>query len=364
VVEDKPAFDQYRFTNTSGSPRCITVDLDGTDCGSVESVTGAAYLGSFDPSNACANYLADSGTDSMWFTGPISYSFTVPAGATFGVVVQELNSEAGCSRYMLTVSGLGSSCPTATVTPTGPPATGTAPAATNTSVATGIATATITAATTTATSTVSATACAMSFSDVPSGSSFYSYVMCLACKGIISGYADSTFRPGNSITRGQLSKIVALSAAMTDPVEGQTFEDVPPGSTFYAYIERMAGREVVQGYPCGGPGEPCGPGNSPYFRPNSNTTRGQIAKIVVIAAGFPVTVGAQTFEDVPPAQPFYGWIEALASRGYIGGYPCGGPGEPCGPGNSPYFRPGNGATRGQLSKIVSQAFFPACSVTR
>ncbi|HYP19552.1 MAG TPA: SBBP repeat-containing protein, partial [Chloroflexia bacterium] len=230
VVGDKPGFDQYRFTNTSGAPRCITVALDGTDCGSVESVVSAAYLGAFDPSNSCANYLADGGTDSMWFTGPISYSFTVPAGAAFGVVVQELNSEAGCSRYILNVSGLGSTCPQATVTPTSPPTTGTAQAATNTPVTTGTAQATATRTSVatgtvpgTATAVVSATACAMSFSDVPSGSSFYGYVTCLACERVISGYSDGTFRPGNAVTRGQLSKIVALSAAMTDPVEGQSF---------------------------------------------------------------------------------------------------------------------------------------------
>src|SRR5439155_797077 len=49
-------------------------------------------------------------------------------------------------------------------------------------------------------------------------------------------------------------------------------------------------------------------------------------------------------------------IGRLASRGYISGYACGGPGEPCvPPGNLPYFRPNNNATRGQISKIDSNA---------
>ena len=30
------------------------------------------------------------------------------------------------------------------------------------------------------------------------------------------------------------------------------------------------------------------------------------------------------------------------------------------PANLPYFRPGNNATRGQASKIVSNTFFPGC----
>jgi hypothetical protein len=67
---------------------------------------------------------------------------------------------------------------------------------------------------------------------------------------------------------------------MVDPIGAQKFEDVLPGSTFYDYIQRLAGRGVISGYPCGGEGEPCGTENRSYFRPNSNATRGQTAKIV------------------------------------------------------------------------------------
>jgi hypothetical protein len=40
------------------------------------------------------------------------------------------------------------------------------------------------------------TACSIQFSDVPEGSTFYAYIRCLACRGVVSGYADGTFRPG------------------------------------------------------------------------------------------------------------------------------------------------------------------------
>ena len=163
---------------------------------------------------------------------------------------------------------------------------------------------------------------------------------------------------------GQLSKIVSNSAGWTDPHTEQSFQDVPPGSTFYDFIQRLASRGYINGYDCGGPGEPCiGPGNLPYFRPNANATRGQISKIVSNAAGFqdPIPAGQQSFQDVPPGSTFYDFIERLASRGVIGGYDCGGPGEPCiGPGNLPYFRPNANATRGQTSKIVANTFFPNC----
>ena len=88
------------------------------------------------------------------------------------------------------------------------------------------------------------------------------------------------FRPNGTSTRGQLTKIAALSAGFLDPPVGQTFEDVPPGSTFYTYTEQLASHGIMSGYACGGHGEPCvPPDNHPYFRPNNNVTRGQAAKI-------------------------------------------------------------------------------------
>jgi hypothetical protein len=142
----------------------------------------------------------------------------------------------------------------------------------------------------------------------------------------------------------------------------QSFEDVPVGSTFHMYVERMASRGIVSGYPCGGPGEPCGATNRPYFRPGANATRGQISKIVSNAAGLRDSPTGQSFEEVPPSHAFYLWIERLAMHGVMGGYACGGAGEPCGENNLPYFRPGANATRGQVTKISANAFYPDCSV--
>jgi hypothetical protein len=203
--------------------------------------------------------------------------------------------------------------------------------------------------------------CPLQFTDVPVGSTFYPYIHCLACRGIINGYPDGSFKPNNNVTRGQLSKIVANSAGFTDPQTVQLFEDVPLGSTFQTYIGRLATRGYINGYPCGNP-EPCvPPGNLPYFRPNANATRGQISKIVSNAAGFSDPPAGQTFEDVAPGSTFYDFIERLATRGVMSGYPCGGALEPCvPPENRPYFRPNNNATRGQTSKIVGNTFFTDC----
>ncbi len=215
------------------------------------------------------------------------------------------------------------------------------------------------------------TNCTIQFTDVTEDNTFYPSIICLACGGIIDGYTSGCetgnpcFKPGNNVTRGQISKIVSNAAGFNDTPTGQTFQDVPPGSTFYDYIERLAARDVMQGYPCGDPIEPCiGPDNRPYFRPNGTATRGQISKIVSNAAGFNDTSTGQAFQDVPLNSTFYDYIERLSSRGIINGYPCGGPGEPCiGPDNRPYFRTGALTTRGQASKIVALAFFPECGTS-
>jgi hypothetical protein len=213
------------------------------------------------------------------------------------------------------------------------------------------------------------TSCSIQFTDVPAGSTFYSYVHCLACQNILGGYStgcptgNPCFKPGNPVTRGQLAKIVSNSAGYNDQHNNQTFQDVPVGSPFYDFVERLSSRSIIGGYACGGAGEPCvPPANLPYFRPNAQVTRGQTSKIVAIAASLPAPPqGQQTFQDVPTNSTFWQWIESLATAGTIGGYPCGGAGEPCvPPQNRPYFRPNNNVTRGQAAKIVSNTFFPSC----
>ncbi len=254
-----------------------------------------------------------------------------------------------------TVTGTVTTLPTAISTPTAPIASRTPP-----DTATPLATAT-------------ATACTVAFNDVPPGSTFYSTIRCLACRGIVGGYPCGGpgepcpglyYRPNNNVTRGQVSKIVSESAGFADlvPSTQQTFADVAPGSTFHWWIERLSTRGIISGYPCGGPFEPCvAPLDRPYFRPNNNVTRGQLSKITSGAAGWTETPTGQTFADAPPASTFYLYIERMAARGIIQGYPCGGPFEPCvAPMDRPYFRPNSDATRGQMSKIAALAFFPNC----
>jgi len=300
-------YDAYRFTNTMGAPSCFTVSINAGTCVDTRYIFSAAYLTRFDPTSLCTNYLADIGASPL----PVgSYSFTVPAGASFEVVVYEIDPNVGCPSYSLNVTNC--------------------------------------------------QACTTQFVDVLPDNTFYGNVRCLACRGIVSGYADGTFRPNNLVTRGQLAKVVSNAGGFQEDPGAQIYEDVPPSHPFYQWIQRLSRRSYIGGYPCGGPGEPCVT-SRPYFRPVANATRSQTAKIVASAANYNEPPAGQTFEDVPPSHPFYQWIQRLAARGIMGGYTCGGPGEPC-VNNRPYFRPNNLVTRGQSAKIVANAFYPNCSI--
>src|SRR5207237_3891409 len=70
------------------------------------------------------------------------------------------------------------------------------------------------------------------------------------------------------------------------------------------------------------------------------------------AAGTPTTgpaCCAGTFNDVDPSAYYAAAVKYLNCHGFVSGYACGGPGEPC-PGQ--YFRPGAFTTRGQFTKIL------------
>ncbi|HKP51870.1 MAG TPA: S-layer homology domain-containing protein [Chloroflexia bacterium] len=201
------------------------------------------------------------------------------------------------------------------------------------------------------------------FADVSPSNTFYRYIQCIGCRGIISGYEDGTFRPNADVTRGQIAKIVSNSAGFNEDAGEQIYEDVPGSNPFYVWVNRLSRRGYMSGYPCGTvPEEPCNaPDNRPYFRPGNSATRGQLAKIVSNAAGYKDTPPDQLFTDIAPDHPFYIWVQRLASRGFISGYACGGPGEPCDDLDRPYFRAYNNVTRGQTSKIVANTFFPECA---
>ena len=91
--------------------------------------------------------------------------------------------------------------------------------------------------------------CAIAFTDVPSTQYFYTPVLWLTCEGVVSGYSDNTFRPFNTTTRAQFTKMIVLGIgwSLLNPAQGH-FTDVPPGSTFYSFVETAVAHGIISGY--------------------------------------------------------------------------------------------------------------------
>jgi hypothetical protein len=121
---------------------------------------------------------------------------------------------------------------------------------------------------------------------------------------------------------------------------GESFDDVPPTSGFYRFIETLLHHGVSGG---------CG---ATTYCPLADTTREQMAVFVLVAkegAGYaPPACGATpVFSDVPSSNPFCRWIEELARRGVVSG---------CGSGN---YCPTSPVTREEMAVFVLRTLDPA-----
>ncbi len=159
----------------------------------------------------------------------------------------------------------------------------------------------------------------------------YQYVGYLYCRGIISGYADGTFHPNAGSTRAQFAKMIALGFRwpIANPAN-PTFQDVPRDYPFYGYIETAYDHGIIGGYPDG------------TFRPSNPITRGQIAKMLVLAREWLLARPERpSFSDVPPDYWAFPYVETAFLHSIIGGYDDG------------TFRPHLEVTRSQLSKMLT-----------
>ena len=97
-------YETFTFTNTSGAPRCYTVTINA-QLGGPGDIESVAYDQVYDPTNIDTNYLGDTGISGLGTTvGQASYSFTVPAGHNFVVVVNATGNTTS-SPFSGTVSG-------------------------------------------------------------------------------------------------------------------------------------------------------------------------------------------------------------------------------------------------------------------
>ncbi len=129
------------------------------------------------------------------------------------------------------------------------------------------------------------------------------------------------------------STTVTVNNDIFTVLQGGNFADVSSGHPFYNEIGKLYARGVTLG---------CGDGN---FCPDQIVTRDQMAAFILRARGefSPPTPGSQRFLDVSPSNPFYNFIDRMATLQITLG---------CGDGN---YCPANPVQREQMAAFLIRA---------
>lgn len=148
----------------------------------------------------------------------------------------------------------------------------------------------------------------------------------------VTGYADGTVRPLNSITRSEvaamLCRLLTESQKQNVPQAGKTFSDVPADAWYRENVLILAGMGVITGRADG------------TFAPAQNITRAEFAVMLVRFAGITGEQGGEvTFSDISGH-----WAEsairAAAAQGWVKGMSDG------------TFRPDDSITRAEVMAML------------
>lgn len=116
------------------------------------------------------------------------------------------------------------------------------------------------------------------YSDVPKNEDYYASSTRLADLGIISGYEDGTFRPDNTITRAEFTKIVVCMMDKEKEAKSSTnltgFFDVDIASWHTHYIRYAVNQDILSGYADGS------------FRPNNTISVCEAVTILLRTLGY------------------------------------------------------------------------------
>jgi len=87
------------------------------------------------------------------------------------------------------------------------------------------------------------------FSDVKESHADYEGISTLYTAGIISGFPDGTFKPDTNVTRGQAAKMIAGALKLdTKEVVNPNFKDIDAANPYYGSIAALVGLKVISGY--------------------------------------------------------------------------------------------------------------------
>ena len=182
------------------------------------------------------------------------------------------------------------------------------------------------------------------FVDIPQGFWAFDQVGACVAAGIVAGYDDGMYHPGNPVSRDQMAAYIARAIAGGDDnvpayTGTPTFPDVSSTHWALRYVEYAVSQGVVGGYDDGG------------YHPNDPVDRGQMAVFVARAmaggdGNVPAYTGSPSFPDVDSGFWAYEYIQYIADdkRNVTQGYTDG------------LYHPETVVSRDQMAVYVARAF--------
>lgn len=171
-----------------------------------------------------------------------------------------------------------------------------------------------------------------SFTDVKPTLDHYGPIMNLAERGIVSGYADGTYRPDHKLTRGQASKILALSLKLDIVnVKDPGFKDLTKANGYYNYIAALANAGYITGF------------EDKTFKSNAPMTRAHMAKVIDLGYKLDSKSTVNPFTDVSNAAWYVDHVTALVDNKVTKGK------------TATTFQPNANVTRAQMASFVVRA---------
>jgi len=187
------------------------------------------------------------------------------------------------------------------------------------------------------------------FPDVPCTHFAWRFVEAVARNNIAAGFPDGTYKPDNTVNRGQMAVFMSRAADLqlgdfavfTPPACGsESFSDVACTNPIYKFIEYVAAKGIASGFP------------DDTYKPANGVSRGAMAVFLSrlrdladgdFAAFTPPACGSESFPDVPCSHASYKFIEYVKAKGIASGFLDG------------TYRPANIVTRGQMAVFITRA---------
>jgi hypothetical protein len=180
---------------------------------------------------------------------------------------------------------------------------------------------------------------AVAFRDVPANHWAKGYIEALAAKNMITGFPDGNFRPNEPVTRAQFAAIVTRALTPAAKRQAIEFKDVPSNFWAYTAIQAAYQSQFVFGYPDGN------------FNPQQQILRVEV--LVSLANGLGLTANSQnvlSFYTDAIQIPNYAIapVAAATTRQLVINYP-----------SVKQLSPNREATRSEVAAFVYQALVNA-----